>query len=55
MDILLEIFAEIFTFLFGEQANKLGADREVPKFVKILFLLLAIAFTAGVLFICWKI
>ena len=55
MDILLEIFAEIFTFLFGEQANKLGADREIPKFVKILFLLLAIAFTAGVLFFCRKI
>ena len=54
MDILLEIVAEFFTMLFGDQANKLGADREVPKWVKILFLILAIAFIAGVLYFCWK-
>ena len=54
MDILLEIVAEFFTMLFGDQANKLGADREVPKWVKILFLILAIAFIAGVLYLCWK-
>ena len=52
---LSEIVAEFFTLLFGSQANKLGADREVPKFVKILFLILAIALIAGMLFICWKI
>jgi hypothetical protein len=40
MDILIEIIAEFFTMLFGEQANKLGTDREVPKWVKILFLIL---------------
>ena len=52
MDILIELVAEIFTWLFGSQANKLDADREVPKWVKILFLILAIAFIAGVLYIC---
>ena len=35
MDILIELVAEIFTWLFGSQANKVGLDREVPKFVKI--------------------
>ena len=55
MEFLLEIVAEIFTLLFGSQANKLGADREVPKCVKIVFFFLAIALIAGVLFICWKI
>jgi len=54
MDILIEIIAEFFTMLFGDQANKLGADREVPKWVKILFLILAIAFIAGVLYLCWR-
>ena len=54
MDILIELVAEIFTWLFGSQANKLDADREVPKWVKILFLILAIAFIAGVLYFCWK-
>ena len=54
MDILIEIIAEFFTMLFGDQANKLGADREVPKWVKILFLILAIVFIAGVLCLCWK-
>ena len=54
MDILIEIIAEFFTMLFGDQANKLGADREVPKWVKILFLILAIAFIAGILYFCWK-
>ena len=53
MDILIELVAEIFTWLFGSQANKLDADREVPKWVKILFLILAIAFIAGVLYLCW--
>ena len=53
MDILIEIIADFFTVLFGDQANKLGADREVPKWVKILFLILAIAFIAGVLYFCW--
>ena len=53
MDILIEIIAEFFTVLFGSQANKLDADREVPKWVKILFLILAIAFIAGVLYLCW--
>ena len=54
MDILLEIIAEFFTVLFGSQANKLDADRGVPKWVKILFLILAIAFIAGVLYFCWR-
>ena len=54
MDILIEIIAEFFTMLFGDQVNKLGADREVPKWVKILFLILAIAFIAGVLYFCWR-
>ena len=54
MDILIELVAEIFTGLFGSQANKVVLDREVPKFVKILFFILAIAFIAGVLYICWR-
>ena len=54
MDILIELIAEIFTILFGSQAKKVGLDREVQKSVKIIFLLLAIALLAGVLFICWK-
>ena len=54
MDILIELVAEIFTWLFGSQANKVGLDQEVPKFVKILFFILAIAFIAGVLYICWR-
>ena len=54
MDILIELIAEIFTWLFGSQANKVGLDREVPKFVKIIFLILAIAFIAGVLYLCWR-
>ena len=54
MDILIEIIADFFTVLFGSEANKLGADREVPKWVKILFLILTIAFIAGVLYLCWK-
>ena len=54
MDILIEIIADFFTVLFGSSANKLGADREVPKWVKILFLILAVAFIAGVLYFCWK-
>ena len=54
MDILIELVAEIFTWLFGSQANKVGLDREVPKFVKILFFVLAIAFIAGVLYFCWR-
>ena len=54
MDFLIELVAEIFTWLFGSQANKLDADREVPKWVKILFLILAIAFIAGVLYFCWR-
>jgi len=53
MDILIEIIAEFFTMLFGDQANKLDSDREVPKWVKILFLILAIAFIAGILYLCW--
>ena len=52
MDILIEIIADFFTVLFGSSANKLGADREVPKWVKILFLILAIAFIAGILYLC---
>ena len=54
MDILIELVAEIFTWLFGSQANKVGLDREVPKWVKILFRILAIAFIAGVLYLCWR-
>ena len=54
MDILIELIAEISTVLFGSQANKVGLDREVPKFVKILFFILAIAFRAGVLYLCWR-
>ena len=54
MDILIEIIADFFTVLFGSEANKLGADREVPKWVKILFLIFAIAFIAGVLYLCWR-
>ena len=53
MDIFIELIAEIFSSLFGSQANKVGLDREVPKFVKILFFVLAIAFIAGVLYLCW--
>ena len=54
MDILIEIIAEFFTVLFGIQANKLDADREVPKWVKILFLILAVAFIAGILYLSWR-
>ncbi|MBQ9775083.1 MAG: hypothetical protein IJW17_03490 [Lentisphaeria bacterium] len=54
MDILLEIIAEFFTVLFGSSANKLDSDREVPKWVKILFLILAMAFIAGILYLCWR-
>ena len=54
MDILIELVAEIFTGLFGSQANKVGLDRDVPKFVKILFYVLAIAFIAGMLYLCWR-
>jgi hypothetical protein len=54
MDILIEIIAEFFTMLFGSQANKVGLDRDVPKFVKILFFILAIAFIAGVLYFCGR-
>lgn len=54
MDILIELIAEISTVLFDSQANKVGLDREVPKFVKILFFILAIAFIAGVLYLCWR-
>ena len=54
MNILIELIAEISTVLFGSQANKVGLDREVPKFVKILFFILAIAFIAGVLYLCWR-
>ena len=54
MDILVEIIAEFFTVLFGSEANKLEADREVPKWVKILFLILAVAFIAGILYFCWR-
>ena len=54
MDILIEIVAEFSTVLFGSQANKLDADREVPKWVKLLFLILAIAFIAGALYLCWR-
>ena len=53
MDIFIELIAELFSSLFGSQANKVGLDREVPKFVKILFFVLAIAFIAGVLYLCW--
>ena len=54
MDILIELVVELFLALFGSQANKVGLDREVPKWVKILFLTLAIAFIAGVLYLCWR-
>ena len=54
MDILIEIIAEFFTVLFGSEANKLEADREVSNWVKILFLILAVAFIAGVLYFCWR-
>ena len=54
MNILLEVIAEVFAVLFGSQADKVGLDREVPKFVKILFLILAIAFIAGVWYLCWR-
>ena len=54
MNILLEVIAEVFAVLFGSQADKVGLDREVPKFVKILFFVLAIAFIAGVLYFCWR-
>ena len=54
MNILLEVIAEVFAVLFVSQADKVGLDREVPKFVKILFLILTIAFIAGVLYFCWR-
>ena len=54
MNILLEVIAEVFAVLFGSQVDKVGLDREVPKFVKILFLILTIAFIAGVLYFCWR-
>ena len=54
MDVLIEIIAEFFTVLFGSEANKLGVDREVPKWVKIFLLVLALSLIAGVLFVCWK-
>ena len=54
MDILIELVAEIFTWLCGSPANKVGLDRDVPKFVKVLFFILAIAFIAGVLNFCWR-
>ena len=33
---------------------EIGDDGEVPKWVTILFLILAIAFIAGVLYLCWR-
>ena len=54
MDILIELIAKISTVLFGSQADKVSLDRKVPKFVKILFFILAIAFIAGVLYLCWR-
>ena len=37
MDFLIEIITEFLTVLFDRQANKLEADREVPKWAKVLF------------------
>jgi hypothetical protein len=53
MDFLIEIITEILTVLFNRQANKLEADREVPKWAKVLFPIFAIAFIAGVVYFCW--
>ncbi len=52
MNFLIEIIAEIFTGLFGWQADKVSADRGVQRFVKILFFILAIISFAGVLYLC---
>ena len=51
MDVSLRSYW-FFTVLFGSEANKLGLDREVPKWVKIF--LQALCLIAGVLFVCWK-
>lgn len=53
MDFLIEIITEFLTVLFDRQANKLEADREVPKWAKVLFPIFAIAFIAGVVYFCW--
>ena len=47
MDILVALIAEIFTHLFGNQANKVGLDREEPKFINVLFFIPPIAFIAA--------
>ena len=53
MDILAEFIVQLLAVLFGSEANKLGADREVPTWVKVLFGGLAVGFIGGVLLICW--
>ena len=54
MSFLLEIIGEFFCMLFGLAADEVGGDREIPKFVKILLLFLAIAVIGLVAFIGWR-
>ena len=54
MSILLEIIGEFLSMLLGMAADEVGGDREVPKFVKILLLILAIGVIGTILFICWR-
>ena len=54
MSFLLEIIGEFFCILFGFAADEVGGDREIPKFVKILLLVLALGVVGLVLFCCWR-
>ena len=54
MSFLLEIIVEFFCILFGFAADEVGGDREIPKFVKILLLVLALGVVGLVLFWCWR-
>ena len=54
MSFLFEIIGEFFCMLFGFAADEVGGDREIPKFVKILLLFLAITVIGLVAFIGWR-
>ena len=54
MSFLLEIIGEFFCTMLGFAADEVGGDREIPKFVKILLLVLALGVVGLVLFCCWR-
>ena len=54
MDIFSDMIGEFFTQIAAFVLDWVCGDREVPKFAKILILLLIIALSAGIFLICWK-